>query len=199
MSQFSRKPRTASAALVLDGELLGEIDQLTQTLRTARMAEKVNPSGLNGQVPKLEAELNALTLRASEEAVVFTVKALPGDAFDEIKRNHQPSPEMMEAYREQSKVTPFISMPEMDPTSMGPDLLAACLVAPEMSEAEVRELWSELSKGEQNQLWNLALGVQVEGASLPLSRAAIGTTGNGGEPSTTPASEESPSQSSSDG
>lgn len=153
------------------------------------MAEKVSPSGLNGQVPKLEAEIAELTLRASEEAVVFTVKALPGETFDEIKREHPPSAEQMDAYREQVKSMPWATAPEMNPATMGPDLLAACLVAPEMTEEEIREFWAESSKGEQNQLWNLALGVQVEGSSLPLSRAATGLIEGGGEPSIMSASE----------
>lgn len=185
MSQFSRKPRTASQALVLDGELLGQIDQLRATLRSAQVAERISPAGLDSMVPKLERQIDELIQQAGDEAVVFTVKAIPGVEFDAIKREHPPTEEQMTTYRELAKSTPWAVMPEMDPSSMGADLLAACLVEPDMSEADIRSMWNELSKGEQNQLWNLALGVQVDGASIPLSRAATGTTDNGGELSTT--------------
>ena len=191
MSRFSPKPRTASQAFVLDGGLLGKIDQLKRTVGLAERAERISPGGLDSPLPKLQRELDELIQRASEEAVVFTVKALPGAEFDDIKREHGPNAEQLERYREQVKGSPWVDMPEFDPASMGPDLLVACLTEPEMTEAEIRELWSALSKGEQNQLWNLALGVQVEGANLPLSKAAIGMTDDGGEQSITSASEES--------
>lgn len=192
MSQFSPKPRTASQAFVLDGGLLGKIDQLQRTLGLAERAEKISPGGLDSPVPKLQRELDELIQRASEEAVVFTVTALPGLAFDEIKRNHPPTKEQLERYREQAKTSPWVEMPEFDPATMGPELLVACLTEPKIPESELLELWAALSKGEQNQLWNLALGVQVEGANLPFSKAAIGMTAGGGEQSTTPAREESP-------
>lgn len=191
MSSFSRKPRSASLPLVLDGELLGKIEQTRQTLRAAQAAEKVSPGGLDSPAPRLERELNELIAQAAEEAVMFVVVALPGVRFDEIKREHPPTAEQLERYRELAKTVPWADMPEFDPASMGPDLLVACLVEPKMKEDEIREFWDELSKGEQNQLWNLALGVQVEGANLPFSKAAIGQTADGGEPSITSASEES--------
>jgi hypothetical protein len=184
MPQFSRKPRTAILPLVLDGELLGRIDQVREMLRLAQMAERVSPQGLDGEAPRLERELNELIRQAAEEATTFKVKALPGADFDVIKLQHPPSSEQMDQFREVVKVSPWATLPEMDPTSMGPDLLVACLIEPELDEAGIRDLWSQLSKGEQNQLWNLALSVQVDGANLPLSRAATGTTDGGGELST---------------
>jgi hypothetical protein len=196
MSQFSRKPRSASEALVFDGELLGQIEQTQRTLRAAQAAERVNPGGLDAAAPRIQRDLDELLQRAADEAEIYMVIALPGEKFDDIKRQHPPSEEQMASYREQVKTVPWTVPPEMNPATMGADLLVACLVEPKMSEDEIRDMWRQLSKGEQNQLWNLALGVQVEGASLPLSRAATATTGAGGEPSTTPPSGESPSPSS---
>jgi hypothetical protein len=191
MSSYSRKPRTASLPLVLDGELMSRIDQTRELLRLAQLAERVNPTGLDGEAPRLERQLNELIAEAAESATTFVVRALPGEDFDTIKLQHPPTAEMMEQYREQAKLSPFATLPEMNPTTMGPDLLVACLVEPDWEEDVVRGLWAELSKGEQNQLWNLALGVQVSGANLPLSRAATDTTGGGGELSTMSANGES--------
>jgi hypothetical protein len=190
------KRRTASRRLLQDGELLSEIEATRHTLQLARIAEKTNPQGLASEVPRLERSLEEMTERAAREAVLFVCQTIPADDFDDIARRHPPTPEELERWREQAKVNPFASMPEFNVASMGPDLLEACLVEPDWGSERIGEWWRDASKGERNQLWNLALSVQVEGADVPFSAAAIGTTDDGGEPSSSPASGESPSPSS---
>lgn len=187
--------RTASKRFVSDGAVLGEIDQVRETLRVAKLTEISNSQGLASEVPRLERQLVELAEQAANEAVTFTVQALPGETFDEIKRQHPPTEEQLDRYRTQAKVVPWADMPEMNPATMGPELLVACLIEPDWTPEEVRGYWAELSKGQQNQLWNLALDVQTDGADLPFYAAATGTTVGGGEPSTTPANGESPSPS----
>lgn len=188
--------RTASKRLVTDGRILGEIDQLRDTLRMAKIAERSNSQGLADEVPRLERQLEELALRAAEESILITVEALAGEVFDDLVRRHPPTAAQLDRYREQAKATPWIQMPEMDPQSMGPELLSACLIAPDWTAGETEKFWRERSKGEQNQLWNLALSVQIDGADLPFSPAATGMIDGGGDRSIMPASEESPSPSS---
>jgi hypothetical protein len=184
--------RTASRRFVTDGRILGEIDQARQTLRNAQQAEKWNPQVGEGSVGALERRLVELAEAAADGSLEVTVQALPGEEFDDIARRHPPTSEQLDRYRIQAKTLGWAEMPEWDDRSMAPDLLAACLVEPVWSE----EWWKGLSRGTQNQIWNLALGVQVAGADLPFFNAATGTTNGGGELSTMPANGASPSQSS---
>jgi len=141
--------RTASKRLVNDGELLGQIDAARETLRLAKLAEESNPGGLASEVPKLQQEILDLSERAANEAVLFTVRALTGEAFDEIKRQHPPSEEQLERYKQQAQVIPWAEMPEMNPDTMAPDLLVACLIEPDWSPEQIRSYYAELSKGQQ--------------------------------------------------
>jgi hypothetical protein len=181
--------RTASRRFVLDGALLGEIDQLRDTLRLAKQAEKYASAGLADESPRLEQQLNELATKAAEEALLVVVEALPGEVFDDIARQHPPTAQQLDRWREQAKAFPFAEMPEWDDKTMAPALLEACLVEPKWSE----RWWREQSKGTQNQLWNLAIGVQVQGADLPFYNAATGTTNGGGVPSTIAVNGDSPS------
>jgi hypothetical protein len=180
--------RQASKRIVTDGRVLGEIDQVRQTLRLAQQTEKWNPQVGADSVGALERQLTELAERAADDSLEVTVQAIPGEEFDDIARKHPPTKEQLDRWREQAKVFPMAEMPEWNAASMAPDLLAACLVEPAWSE----EWWKGLSKGTQNQLWNLALSVQVAGADLPFFSAATGTTSGGGEPWTTPANGASP-------
>lgn len=184
--------RTASKQFVTDGRILGEIDQLRQTLRLAQQAEKYSSQGLSDESPRLEQRLVELSQQAADEALTVTVEALSAEEFDDIARRHPPSSEQLDRYRIQAKTLGWAEMPEYNDRTMASDLLAACLVEPVWSE----EWWRGLSRGTQNQIWNLALGVQVMGADLPFFNAATATTNGGGVPSTSPANGASPSQSS---
>lgn len=183
--------RTASLRLLQDGGLLTEIDETRHTLNLAKRAERISPAGLDSEVPRLERKLNELAEKAASEAVLFVVQALPADDYDDIARQHPPTEKQLERWREQAKVNPFAPMPEVNDSTMGPDLLTACLVEPAWSEERVREWWKNASRGERNQLWNLAFGVQTEGADIPFFTAATDSTIDGGEPSSTPPNEES--------
>lgn len=183
--------RTAKWRWYSDGELISEIEETRRLLQLAQRAEQFNPKGLTSEVPRLERRLNELTERAASEAVLFVVQALPGDDYEDIKRRHPPTDVDLERWREQAKVNPFALMPEFHWQTMAPELLAACLVEPEWSEEKVRQWWKEASAGDRRMLWNVAIGVQVDSVDVPFSDAAIDTTGDGGEPSSTAPSEES--------
>ena len=173
---------------LVDGQLLSEIEQLRRTIRQAKAAEQYNTQGLADQAPRLERQLFELAEKAANEATNVVVQALPAAEFDDIVRRHPPSGEQMERWREQAKVFALTEMPEYNPETMAPELLAACLVEPEWSE----DWWKNLSKGTQNLLWNLAHDVQLQRVDLPNSYAAIAMTSGGGEPSTMPANGASP-------
>lgn len=185
--------RTASRRLLQDGGLLTEIEETRHLLNLARRAEKISPGGLDSDAPRLERKLNELAEKAAAEAVLFVCQTIPADDFDDIARRHPPSDNQLARWREQAKVNPFTPMPEINDATAGPDLLASSLVEPNWPEERIREWWANASKGERNQLWNLAFGVQTEGADIPFSTAATDTTIDGGELSSTPPNEESPS------
>lgn len=184
--------RQASKRIVTDGRLLGEIDQLRHTLRLAKDAERYNSRGLADESPRIEQELHDLASKAAESALSVTVEALPAEEFDDIARRHPPTAAQLDKWREQAKVFPLAEMPEWDDKGMAPALLAACLREPAWSD----RWWGELSRGIQNQLWNLAISVQVAGADLPFYNAATDTTSGGGDQLTSAANGEFLSRSS---
>lgn len=186
-------PRRTATTRLADPDLLGEIDRVRETLKMAKLAEQISPKGLDTDVPRLESELLDLSRKAADTAQSFLVQALPGEEFDELKRRHQPSPEQLAAYKAQAAVFPWAEMPEFDPDSMGVELFVACLIDPDWPDEQIRSYWADLSKGQQTQLWNAALSVNVGGSNIPFYGAATGTTDGGGGSSTTSANEESPS------
>lgn len=165
---------------------------MRNTLRLALTTEKFNPQVGEGSVPALERQLAELAERAADESLEVIVEALPAEQFDDIARRHPPSTEQLDRYRIQAKTLGWAEMPEWNDRTMAPELLAACMTAPDWSD----DWWKELSRGTQIQLWNLALSVQLAGADLPFSNAATATTNGGGDLSTLPANGASPSQSS---
>lgn len=193
--------RTASKTFITDGSILGEIDQVRHTLKLARQTEQYNPQVGENSVGGLERRLADLAEKAAESAVTFVVQAIPGEEFDDMVRRYPPTPQQFEQYQVRLKAAPFLATilapPEMDDEKMAPELLAASLVEPDWSKDEVAEFWRGLSKGEQNELWNLAHGVQIAepGADLPFFNAATGMTSGGGDQLTLPANGASPSQS----
>ena len=187
--------RRASKRLIWteEGErLLDEIEETRHTLQLARQAERFNPRGLDTEVEPLERKLNELAERAAREAVLFVVRELPGDEFDDLVRRHPPTDLQLERWRQQAKVNPFTPMPEWNDATMGPDLLAACLEEPDWDTDRIRSEWKQAGKGRRNQLWNLAIEVQGAGADVPFFTAATDTTGGGGESSSSAVTEESP-------
>ena len=140
-------------------------------------------------MPVLERQLVELAQRAAEGATTVVVEGLPGEEFDEIARRHPPTAEQLEKYRTEAKALGYARMPEYNDRTMAPELLAACMTQPDWDE----EWYRELSRGQQDQLWHLALSVQVGGADLPFFDAASAMTYGGGERSSMPASEVSPS------
>ena len=192
----SRKPRTVSRPLVMDGELLGEIDRVRAMRDQARLAERSNPQGLGSPAEKLEVQLNELVEKAASSAVTFVAKAVDAEWLDELKRKHPPSAAQMDRYKERAAAAPmFARPPVINPDTAGPELLAEAIVDPAMNVEQATRLW-ETSRGQRNQLWSLVWDIQEEGSDLPFSSAGTGTTGGGAGESSTPATTESPSPSS---
>ena len=181
--------RVESKQIITDGRVLGEIEQLRQTLRLAKLSEIANSQGLADESPRIERRMVELAEQAAENALTVTVRALTGDEFDDIARRHPPSEEQLNRYRIQAKAVGWAQMPEYNDRTMAPELLKACMVEPDWSD----EWWKDLSRGTQNQLWNFAHGVQVQGADLPFFNAATATTNGGGDRSSSAVNGASPS------
>lgn len=185
--------RTASKRLVTDGRLLGEIEQLQETLQLAKQAERFNSRGLSDESPRIERQLIELAEKAAESTILFVVKGLPAEEFDNLTRKHPPSVLQLERFREVVKAKPWADMDEWNPETLGLDLLAACLVEPKWSSDELETFWRSLTRGSQNELYDLAIKAQLSGVDFPFSNAAIATTNGGGEQSTSAVSGDSPS------
>jgi seryl-tRNA synthetase len=199
-----RKPRRTTIRLLLDGELDTRLEQLRTQIRRAKQREAADPQGLASTVPQLEAELARLTVEADEATTEFTFQAIPRTALEDLRRNHPPTEEQWQRYKESVNEMPVLvamqqSPPEFDWLSMAPALLAACAVEPKMTRDEAQMLWDELSDAEAAQLFNAAWGVNEQAATRPFSGTDTATTPNFGPDSTTPQNGESPSLSLAEG
>ena len=199
-----RKPRREPVRLLLDGELSERIARQREKVKQAKRREAASPQGLGSPVSRLEQELADLQVAADESVTEFTFQAIPRTELEELKRNHPPTQEQWERYRESVRDVPVIvglqlQPPEFDWVSLAPALLAACATEPKMTRSEAQTLWDTLSDAEAAQLFNAAWGVNQQAATRPFSGTDTVTTPNFGPDSTTPQNGESPSLSLAEG
>lgn len=135
-----RKPNIITVPLVLDGSWGAEVSSLEQRI------------GALTVLPDSEAKAEALDtvskrlidlLNHGEEMVeVFTVRGIPRPAYEALLRDNQPTPQQRED--PETKGLPY------NPDTFVPALVYACLISPELSEADVTEMFSPESE------WNTA-------------------------------------------
>jgi hypothetical protein len=198
------KPSHAAARILLDGDLRDELGRLEARLRDAQRAEirgGVNVGDVSSPIPLIQSEYAALAERAERAKTEFRFQALPRDVVDDIKRRHPPTPERWERYREEAKGNVFAPVPKWDSDGAAPELISRALVEVDgepvnWSEADAARLWSALSPGQAEYLFEQLWSVQSESGSDPLSVTVTGGTTGSETSSTTPPATESPSPSS---
>lgn len=169
-----RKPARASIVLQLDGELRDREAALRRQIAALRQQATLGQvsdtfmgladgNGGGGQLADLELELQQLREEAEASEVTFTFQAIGHSYMEELQLAHPPT-----AAQKRDNY-------QHNPDTFGPALVAACLVEPDLTEAEVRELWREWSPGMVNTLWRSAWDLcHVAQVAVPLS-------GNGSE------------------
>lgn len=194
-----RRPLEKRVRLLLDGAANAELEDLRREIQSTKARETVNHPGLDSKVPELERRLVDRTLQAEEAAAVFTFRAIPRPAFEDITTRHPPSEEQWALYRDTVRINFVANAPDCDYDAAAPELIAASCAEPQLTVAEAAELWSGLSVGEARTLFNAAWSVNQQATSRPFYGTGTDTTLTSGPDSTMSQNGESPSPSSVEG
>lgn len=100
-----------------------------------------------------------IELEINGETVEFEFAAIGSHDLDKLQGKHKPTA--------QQKIDGLAWNSDTFP----PALVAACLVDPEVTEAEMREIWEsgDWSTGELSTLFNTASSLCMEGMDIPFS------------------------------
>lgn len=148
-----------SGDLAADAERLqAQLDAIRPRLVTGSLAD-VDPR------VAIEAELAEVHELMRAHLVTFRFRALGRTAWAEIKAAH-PGRDENELW---------------NPETFGPALVAACAIEPEMTLAEVEELYEVLNAGQQAELWVAAYSANTGENRVPFSPADSSRTSSSGE------------------
>lgn len=149
-----RKPARRTVTLYLNNELKVQRRELLKKIDRAKADD--NKLNRNPQAPDLQKRLDQLDEEIKEYGVEFVFEDLGRKRYEELVAQHKPDEELLAQHPEA----------EFDPKTLAPALVAASLVSPEMTEAEVYEMWDEFSQGDTERLWTAALLTQMEVSSV---------------------------------
>lgn len=132
--------------------LEGEIDLLETQVR---VDTEHNHPEYEVQLDAKRADLDALRDRMAEENAVvrFTFQALGGDEYDALLNLHQPTPDQRAKAKEVGMVASY------NEDTWPPAIVAACLVSPELSTADVAQIY-------KSPKWNQAELGQLTGCAM---------------------------------
>lgn len=89
----------------------------------------------------------------------LTLRALPGDVYDELVKDHPPAPDAPK----DMWGTPTL---RWDEATFEPALVAACLLEPVLSEDDVRKVWKVWSKVDRLRLFETAYSLNEREAGV---------------------------------
>lgn len=196
------KPRTREVPINLDGDLLGRIDNLADEAKTVAAAEVVAGPDLASKAPGMLRELATLRAQADADVTVFSLTAVAGEIFDDLRQRYPPTEQQWVRYREEAQAAPFITnAPEIDYAEVLPRLTGLSVTAIDgepttWTEDDGLELWRKLTDGARADLGDAAWTLNNRGSLRPTFGTGTDETPPSGPESTTQQNGESPSRSS---
>lgn len=163
-----KKPNTKEVPILLDPEIGIKYNEcLDKILKIEQSLESDDSNrSVSSELKTLNKERDLLEKELEENTVVFKIKALNPEAFDEILNDNPPtSKQIKEAHQNNRTV-------EWNPETVPPVLVAACLVEPELSEDDVKEIWKDPSwnSAELLKLFEAAMSVNYQVVSVNLKK-----------------------------
>lgn len=177
------RPVEHTIRLCLRGDLQAQWEQLD---RDRAVAEKDSDAGSLAGSPAvaIARQMEALREQMEESTVTFTVRALPRRAYQALAAAHPPRRDDKGAVHEDDR------QHGIDTTTFWSPLIRACVVAPELTEAQWTRLLDEvLSDRQYEQLASAAVVACRGDVDIPFSPAvsrlirASGGGSNAPEPS----------------
>ena len=148
----SAKRAEKSVRLCLRGDLVAEFEALEA--RLADLTIGVGWGNGDDATAEVAARLTAIRAEMLEDTVTFTFRALRRIAWDELNTKHTGENNLLD-------VDAFL-----------PELVAACLVDPVMTAADLDELYDVINDGQRIDLGNAAWSVNTEATEVPFSERA---------------------------
>jgi hypothetical protein len=177
-----KKPNEVSVELLLDPDRNRTLEELQRRYeKEKRRDAKTNEPDV---APGILKQIEALQEEMEEDKVVFVFRDPGRKKFEDLVETHPPSDEQ--------KKDDY----NWDPEGFIPALLTLCAIDPKLSEKDSMEIYDEWGRGDVEALFNAALQVCLEQASIPFTRRDIEGILASAQSSTTAASEESPTDTS---
>lgn len=151
------KPVERTAAICLDGSILGEIEVLLERMAAAKaMDENENRTP---QAPEIARQVVALTKKAKADETVFVFRSVGRTAWRELVATHPPKPD------DAKKGWDY------DPTSFPLAAMQAACVDPEGVDFD--ELAETVSQSQWDKLWAACHAANAGNADVPFIEAAF--------------------------
>lgn len=153
--------------LIMDAAAAAEVDALEELLERAQRYDDANGTDTARDVAKHLQEQEA---QAEASRVRFTLEAITHRAYQQLRAEHPPTKEQIEAAARRGGE----EEPAFDPDTFAPALVEAQLIEPKPADsAEFRAFWDELSDGQLARVWGAAIQIQFQTGELgPPSQAA---------------------------
>lgn len=178
-----RKPRTESAWVPLDADVLNRISELERDIPREEKRDERRTDG-PPVAPQLREELEELQEHAHESAVQFTFQAVGRKHYRELIDAHPPDDEDRERALAQFGDR---RLARWHSDTFVPALIAACVVEPAMTEEQAQTLWDEWDLSVAELIGGMAVSVNEGETKVPPIVSGTGRT-NGSPPSSTSAS-----------
>lgn len=153
--------------LIMDAAAAAEVDALEELLERAQRHDEANGTDTARDVARHLQEQEA---QAEASRVRFTLEAITHRAYQQLRAEHPPTKEQIEAAARRGGE----EEPAFDPDTFAPALVEAQLIEPKPADsAEFRAFWDELSDGQLARVWGAAIQIQFQTGELgPPSQAA---------------------------
>jgi hypothetical protein len=151
----------------MDATAAAEIGALEELLDRAQRHDEASGTETARDVAKRLQDVEA---QAGESRVRFTLEAITHRAYQQLRADHPPTKEQVEASAKRGGA----EEPVFDPDTFAPALVEAQLIEPKPADSEeFAAFWDALSDGQLGQLWGAAIQLQFQTGELgPPSVAA---------------------------
>ena len=154
-----KKPNEVSVELLLDVERTRVVEELERRYeKQKRLDLKVNETD---KAPAILKELEQLREELEEDKATFVFRDPGRKKFETLVETFPPSA--------QQRKDDF----NWDPTKFIPGLLVLTAIDPKLTDEEAKEIYDEWGRGDVEALFNAALQVCLEQASIPFTKRDI--------------------------
>lgn len=179
LKDLAYEPRKTTLRLILDDNIRIELGEAEAAARQGRDDPTL------GTETAATQRLDEAKAAAESGAVTFIFQALPRPKLAELVAACPPTAAQLERWKEEDRNNPLIVVPspEFDYEKFAPRLIAASMVEPASTEAEVVEMWEEGSWSDAvwGALWKAAWDRTNQQVSvLPTSGTGSGKTQDSG-------------------